>query len=76
MATQSKAAPPVVPLADLRAETAAHLESIKGELDEAVKDLDALESIGLDVTRLRERVEWGYKAREVIMNRFGTNGTK
>ena len=59
------------PLADLRAETVAHLDAIKGELDEAVKDLDALGKIGLDVTRLRERVDWGYKARDIILERFG-----
>jgi transposase-like protein len=71
MAAVSKTPIPAPPLADLRSETAAHLEAIKGELDEAVKDLDALESIGLDVTKLRERVDWGYKAREVVMKRFG-----
>jgi len=71
MAVQSKNPAPAAPLADLRAEAAQHLDAIKGELDEAVKDLDALEQIGLDVTRLRERVDWGYKAREIIMKRFG-----
>jgi len=58
-------------LADLRAETIAHLDKIKGELDEATKDLDALEKIGLDVSRLRERVDWGKKAREIILQRYG-----
>jgi len=59
------------PLADLRQEAVEHLDAIKGELDEAGKDLDALEKIGLDVTRLRERVDWGHKAREIILERFG-----
>jgi len=60
----------VSPLADLRAETVGHLDAIKGELDEAQKDLEALEKIGMDVSRLRERIAWGYKAREVILERF------
>ncbi len=71
MATAVKTPAPAAPLSDLRAETIAHLDSIKGELDEAVKDLDALEKIGLDVTRLRERVDWGYNARKIILERFG-----
>ena len=58
------------PLADLRDEAVDHLEAIKGELDEATKDLEALEKIGLDVSRLRERVDWGYKARDIIIDRF------
>jgi len=69
--TNTKATPP---LADLRQETVEHLDAIKGELDEAAKDLDALEKIGLDVTRLRERVDWGNKARDIILERFGKTG--
>ena len=59
------------PLADLRKEAVDHLDAIKGELDEATKDLDALEEIGIDTSRLREKVAWGYKARDVILKRFG-----
>ena len=69
--TNTKATPP---LADLRQEAVEHLDAIKGELDEAEKDLDALEKIGLDVTRLRERVDWGKKARDIILERFGKKG--
>jgi len=58
------------PLADLREEAVGHLDAIKSELDEAQKDLDALEKIGMDVSRLRERVDWGYKARDIILDRF------
>ena len=59
------------PLGDLRAEAVDHLDAIKGELDEAGKDLEALEKIGLDVSRMRERLDWGYKSREIILERFG-----
>ena len=61
----------VPPLADLREDTIAHLESIKTELEEADKDLEALEKIGINVAALRERVEWGKKARTIILQRFG-----
>ena len=70
MAAQSKTPGPEAPLGGLRDETIGHLDKIKGELDEAVKDLDALEEIGMDVSRLRERVNWGYKAREIITKRL------
>lgn len=58
------------PLAELRDEAVDHLDAIKAELDEAAKDLDALEKIGMDVSRLRERVEWGKRARDIILDRF------
>ncbi len=59
------------PLADLTADALKHLDSIKGELDTAAADLEALEEIGIDTSRLREKIEWGKKAREVILKRFG-----
>ncbi len=58
------------PLHDLSAETIKSLEDIKGELDKAKGDIEALEKIGMDVSRLKERVDWGYKAREIILERF------
>lgn len=59
------------PLAQLEKETLDHLDSVKAELDRAIGDLDALEDIGIDTSRLREKINWGYKAREVILKRFG-----
>lgn len=66
--------PPVVaedPLVTMTKETLEHIDGIKKELDQASGDLDALESLGIESSRLRERIEWGYKAREVILARFG-----
>jgi len=60
------------PLADLTKDTLDHLEAIKKELDQASGDLDALESLGLDTSRLREKINWGYKARDVVLTRYGT----
>jgi uncharacterized protein YbaP (TraB family) len=58
------------PLAKLTEESKRHMEEIKAELERAESDLDALEELGLDVSRLRERVNWGKKAREVILKRL------
>ena len=59
------------PLADLTKETLEHIESIKKELDKASEDLDAIEELGIDTSRLREKIDWGYKARDVILKQFG-----
>ena len=70
MATVNKSVAPGGPLHDLSAETVASLDAIKGELDKASGDIAALEKIGMDVSRLKERIDWGYKAREIILERF------
>ena len=72
MAAPGRTPVPTGPLHDLSAETIASLEAIKGELDKALLDIAALEKIGMDVSRLKERIEWGYKAREIILERFGS----
>lgn len=59
------------PLARLTDETMGHMDGIKEELDEAAKGLEALESLGIDTSRLREKIDWGYKARDVILKTFG-----
>jgi len=68
---KSQNIPDTKPLAELTDEAVKHLDSIGGELAEAEKDLDALEKIGMDVSRLRERVAWGKKARSIILERYG-----
>ncbi len=72
MSPQIKTGPqPSEPLADLTTEAVEHIEGIKKELDRAKEDLDAMEELGIDTSRLREKIEWGYKARKVILARFG-----
>ncbi len=70
---KTKVTPPLPdePLATLKEDTLEHIEAIKVELDRANADLDALEEIGIDTSRLREKIQWGYKARSVILDRFG-----
>ena len=70
MALQSKTAAPGGPLHDVSAETIASLDAIGKELDVAQGDIEALEKIGMDVSRLKERLDWGRKAREIILERF------
>jgi len=70
MAKNEKPTPDVPPLAELNAEALKHLEEMEKELDRAALDIEALESLGLDQSRLKEKIEWGRKAREVILKRF------
>lgn len=58
------------PLARLTEDTMEHIDGIKAELDQAAMDLDSLEELGIDTSRLREKINWGYKAREVILKTF------
>lgn len=60
----------VDPLFDLTQDAMKHLDAMDGEIKECKKDLDALEEIGLDVSRLREKINWSEKAREIILKRF------
>lgn len=69
--TRGKVIPETEPLADLTQDTLDHIDGVKKELDSAVGDLEALESLGIDTSRLREKIDWGYKAREVILKQFG-----
>lgn len=71
MAKQTTPIPDTEPLASLTKDTLNHINAVKSELDEAAKNLEALEELGIDTSRLREKINWGYKAREVILKTFG-----
>ena len=58
------------PLATLTNEAKKHIDEMGAELDRATGDLDALDELGIDTTRLRHQVDWGKKAREVILKRL------
>ena len=58
----------------LSEETLKNLEAIGTELDEAEKGLEAMDELGMDTSRLRERIAWGKKARKVILERFAGRG--
>ncbi len=63
--------PEVEPLATLTQGTLDHLDNIIKELDQAKKGLDALESLGIDSSLLRDKIEWGYNARDIILKFYG-----
>lgn len=63
--------PPTPPFADIRAETIENLDAVKEQLEEAEKDIEVLTKLGMDVSRLKERVEWGKKARDLMLKRYG-----
>jgi len=71
MATNDKPGDNKSPFASLSAETLKHLDDIEGELNAAEEGLKGLKELGIDVSRLQEKIDWGKKAREVILKQFG-----
>jgi len=61
----------VDPLVTLTDEARSHLEGIKGEIEASEKNLDALQELGIDVSRLREKIDWAKRARETILKTMG-----
>jgi len=55
------------PLATLTEEARARLDAMKEDLDKSEETLKDLEELGLDVSRLKERVSWAKRAREIIL---------
>ena len=70
MADKQKTAAETSPLFDITEGTLKNLEDIGAELDAAEKALAPMEELGMDTSRLRERIEWGKKARQVMMEHF------
>lgn len=58
------------PLVKLDEETRKHLEEMGSDIEKSEKDLEALEELGIDTSRLKERVEWAKKARDIVLNRL------
>jgi hypothetical protein len=55
------------PLIELTKEAKDHLEKIGAEIETSMSNLKALEKTGMDVSRLREKIEWAKNARETIL---------
>lgn len=65
---EKKTNPPAVdPFAGLTEEARKHIEGIDTELDKAERGIEAMEEIGMDVSRDRERLAWGRKTRDVVL---------
>ena len=58
------------PFADLNADTLKQLDDLGKHIDTSLAQLDALEEIGVDQSRLREKLEWGRKVREILLKDF------
>lgn len=58
------------PLISLTDEARKHIEGLDSELTRVEGDLAAMEELGLDTSRLKERVEWARKARTIILERL------
>lgn len=55
------------PLVTLTKEAKEHIEAMKVELDKADVNIKGLESLGQDMSKLKSMVDWGRRAREVIL---------
>jgi len=55
------------PLVELTAEAREHLDAMQAEIEASERNLAGLEELGMDVSRLREKIAWAKKAREVIL---------
>jgi hypothetical protein len=65
MATNNK----VAPLSKLTPDAKKNLDEMKNELDAAEEDLNDLDELGFDTSRLRERLAWGRKAHGILSKR-------
>jgi len=67
MAASKNTLPVIDPLVTLKKEARERIEGMSKDIESSKSLLDALDSLGLDVTRDRERIEWAEHAREVIL---------
>jgi len=65
MATNNK----VAPLSKLTPDAKKNIDDMKDQLDAAEVDLDDLDELGFDTSRLREKLAWGRKAHGILAKR-------
>lgn len=58
------------PLAELTEEGEKVLEEMNAEIKRAEEDLAAVEELGVDTSRLKERVNFAKRARDVVLKRL------
>ena len=58
------------PLVTLTADAKIEIEKLGKDLERSEADMSALEELGLDVSRLRDKIEWAKKAREIVLKRM------
>ena len=58
------------PVVRLTPEMKADLEKADDDLKDAERSIQAVESLGLDVTDLKDKIAWARKARETLLKEF------
>lgn len=58
------------PLASLTKEARDELEKLGADIDKAEKELETFEELGVDTSRLREKINWARKARDLMLKNF------
>ena len=58
------------PLVTLTADAKIEIEKLGKDLERSEADMSVLEELGLDVSRLRDKIEWAKKAREIVLKRM------
>lgn len=67
MAENNKLPPDPTPLVELTKEARAEIEKMGDDLDRAEAVFDDFEELGLDVSKVRERIAWSRKARDIVL---------
>ena len=58
------------PLVTLTADAKKEIDKLGKDIERSEGDMSALEELGLDVSRLRDKINWAKKAREIILKRM------
>jgi len=58
------------PLVTLTADAKIEIEKLGKDIERSEGDMLALEELGLDVSRLRDKIQWARKAREIVLKRM------
>ena len=58
------------PLVTLTADAKKEIDKLGKDIERSEGDMLALEELGLDVSRLRDKIEWARKAREIVLKRM------
>jgi len=62
--------PDIDPLISLNAEARKHIEDMGSHIEKSYGDLDAMDELGLESSKLRAMLDWTKKAREIILDRL------
>lgn len=71
MATNEKPPAAKIPLDSLKDEALGNLDAMKDELDKASERITAFEEMGMNVDSLKEKINWAYKARDILLKTYG-----